>query len=80
MQELELQEHLEPAFIGHSMDGGDIGSPLDVMALLAYHAVRLTMRILAVLCHTTLIPNALVALEPKANQEFLGLPTEFEID
>ena len=35
LQELELQEHLEPVFIGHSTDGGDIGSPLDVMALLA---------------------------------------------
>ena len=62
------------------MPGGDIGSPLDVMALEAYHVAQNTMRLLAVLCHTTLTPNALVALEPKANQEFLGLPTEFEID
>ena len=35
LQELELQEHLEPVFIGHLMAGGDTGKVLDVMAFLA---------------------------------------------
>ena len=43
------------------------------MALEACPAGQVTTNNLVVLCHTTLTPNALVALESKVNLEYLGL-------
>ena len=68
-----MQEHLDKASIGRSMAGGDTGRTLDVMVLEACPAGQVTTNNLVVLCHTTPTPNALVALESKANLEYLGL-------
>ena len=68
-----MQERLDSASIGHSMAGGDTGRMLDVTALEACPAGQVTTNNLVVLCHTTLTLNALVALEPQANLEYLGL-------
>ena len=68
-----MQERLDSASIGHSMAGEDTGRTLDVTALEACPAAQVTTNNLVVLCHTTLTPNALVALESKANLEYLGL-------
>ena len=68
-----MQERLDSASIGHSMAGEDTGRTLDVTVLEACPAGQVTTNNLVVLCHTTLTLNALVALEPQANLEYLGL-------
>ena len=68
-----MQEHLDKASIGRSMAGGDTGRTLDVMVLEACPVGQVTTNNLVVLCHTTLTLNVLVALEPQANLEYLGL-------
>ena len=68
-----MQERLDSASIGRSMAGGDTGRTLDVMVLEACPVGQVTTNNLVVLCHTTLTPNALVALESKVNLEYLGL-------